>query len=581
MAEKFDFNTEEGKQRFWHSSAHLLAQAVLALFPKAKITIGPAVENGFYYDIDNPHPFTEQDLKAIEKRMYKFAKEGLKIEKKELSASEAKKLFKDNPYKLEMIKDLTKEGEKLIAYSQGDFIDLCRGPHVDNTDEIKAIKLTKVAGAYWRGDAKNKQLQRIYGISFPDKKMLQDYLKQIEEAEKRDHRKIGKELDLFSFHEEGKGFPFWHAKGMIIYRAIENLLVEELKQRGYGEIRTPILLKKDLWLRSGHWDHYKENMYFTNIDKEDYALKPMNCPGGILIYKSQYRSYKEFPLRLAEFGLVNRHELSGVLAGLTRLRAFVQDDAHIYCTEEQTESEVIALIDFAKDFYSKFGLQFKVELSTRPEKYMGDPKKWEKAEALLEKSLKKAGIDFQLNPGDGAFYGPKIDFHATDCLGRSWQLATIQLDFQMPEKFGLKYMGKDGTDNHRPVVLHRTIVGSMERFIALVIEHYAGKFPLWLAPVQARVLTLSEKFNDYAEKVVAQLKESGLRVEFDARKESVSYKVRDAQLQKVNYILVIGDKEKAAGTVNVRTRDCKVLGMKKVSEVIKDMQKEIEKKDIK
>ena len=580
-SERFDFGTHSGKERFWHSSAHLLAQAVLALFPKAKITIGPAVESGFYYDIDNNKPFTSQDLNAIGKKMYELAKKNLKIERKELSLSEAKKLFKDNPYKLDMVKELAEQGEKLTAYKQGDFIDLCRGPHIDNTGMIKAIKLTKVAGAYWKGDAKKKQLQRIYGISFPDKKQMEEYTKMLAEAEKRDHIVIGEKLGLFSFHDEGKGFPFWHAKGMFIFNTLADFMRKKLEKLGYQEIRTPIILSKELWLRSGHWDHYKENMYFTNVDAEEYAVRPMNCPGSVLVYKSQYRSYRELPLKLAEFGINHRHELSGVIHGLTRVRAFTMDDAHIYCTEEQIPQQVEEMIKLAQDVYGTFGFKYDVELSTKPEKAMGSDELWEKAESGLKKAADRTGIKYKINPGDGAFYGPKIDFKIKDALNREWQLCTIQLDFQMPERFDIRYMGKDGTNNHRPVMIHRAILGSMERFTALLIEHFAGKLPLWISPVQARVLTISEKFNKYAEDAAKKMREAGLRVELDNRTESIGYKVRDAQLQKINYILVVGDNEKKAGAVNVRTRDNKVLGMKKTDTFIEAMKKEIEGKEIK
>ncbi|MBW3022519.1 threonine--tRNA ligase [Candidatus Woesearchaeota archaeon] len=570
---KADFGTKEGKEIFWHSSSHLLAQAVKKLFPDAVLTIGPAIENGFYYDFDF-RPFTPEDLKKIEDEMKKIVHEKLKIEKVEMTKEEAKKTFKSNPYKLELINEA--EG-KISAYKQGEFIDLCKGPHLDSTSEIKAFKLMKTSGAYWRGDAKNKQLQRIYGISFPDRKMLQDYLTQLAEAEKRDHRKIGKELDLYSFHEEAPGMAFFHAKGMVIWNNLLGFWREEHRKAGYVEIKTPIILNKKLWLQSGHWDHYKDNMYFTKIDEQDYAVKPMNCPGGMLVYKERLHSYRELPLRAAEVGLVHRHELSGVLSGLFRVRSFHQDDAHIFCTEEQMEKEVQAIINLVDKVYRVFGFTYHLELSTKPEKAMGTKQMWDKAENSLKKALESKKLNYKINPGDGAFYGPKIDFHIKDAIGRTWQCATIQLDFQMPEKFDLTYEGQDGK-KHRPVMLHRVIYGSLERFIGVLVEHYAGKFPMWLSPVQVILLPIADRHIDYCKDVAKKYFDAGIRVEVDDKAETTPKKVRNAEMQKVNYILVVGDKELENKTVNVRTRDNKILGEKKVDEFLKQILKEVEER---
>ncbi len=580
QAGSIDFSTRDEKQTFWHSSAHLLAHAVLDLWPDVRIAIGPAIEHGFYYDFDRKEPFTPEDLKRIEKRMHEIAKKDYPIKRKELTKKEALKLFGKNPYKAELIEEFAKE-EKLSAYRQGDFIDLCKGPHVKSTGLIKAMKLTKVAGAYWRGDAKNRQLQRIYGISFPKQEMLKEHLKMLEEAEKRDHRRIGILLDLFSFHDEAKGAVFWHPKGMVIFNGLVDYLREELLRIGYQEIKTPAMLNKHVWQQSGHWDHYKDSMYFTKVDNEDYAVKPMNCPGSTIVYRAKYRSYKELPLKLAEFGMNHRHELSGVLSGLTRVRAFTMDDAHIFCTKEQLQGQIKEMIELATGFYKLFGFKYHIELSTRPEKAMGSQKLWDEAESALQKALESEKIHYQLNPGEGAFYGPKIDFHIKDALQRSWQLCTIQVDFQMPEKFDLRYMGEDGTNNHRPVMIHRAILGSLERFVALLLEHFAGHLPLWISPVQAKVITISEKNSAYARDVVTQLKDAGIRTELDARTESVGYKVREAQLQKANYILVVGDKEQEGKTVNVRTRKEEVLGPKPLQKVISQLKDEIGKKEVK
>ncbi len=569
------FKDDEGKEVFRHSSAHLMAQAVKNLFPKAKFAIGPAVEEGFYYDIDYEKSFTPEDFVKIEREMDKIVKENLSIERTELTKKEALKLFKDNPYKTELIKEL--KDEKISIYKQGNFIDFCRGPHVPSTGKLKAFKLTKIAGAYWKGDAKNKQLQRLYGISFPDKKQLKDYLKLLEEAEKRDHRKLGKELDLFSVHDEGPGFPFFHPKGTVIINILKDFWRKEHAKAGYTEVITPIILNRNLWEQSGHWDHYKENMYFTKIDDQDYAIKPMNCPGGILIYKTRLRSYRELPMRMGEMGTVHRHELSGVLAGLFRVRCFTQDDAHIYMTEEQIKNEIIGVLNLTDHFYKTFGFDYKVELSTKPDNAMGSDESWEKATSSLKAALDAKKIKYKINEGEGAFYGPKIDFHLKDCLGRTWQCGTIQLDFAMPEKFNLTYEGKDGK-KHRPIMIHRVIYGSIERFLGILIEHYAGKFPLWLSPVQAIILNINDSHINYGEELKKKLAENNIRVETDFRAETMPKKVREAQLKKIPLILTVGDKEIKNKTVAVRTLDGKVYFNIKPEDLIKKMQEIIDRK---
>ncbi|MBN1644445.1 threonine--tRNA ligase [Candidatus Woesearchaeota archaeon] len=557
-----------------HSAAHILAYAIQELYPDAKNTIGPPVEEGFYYDFENLN-ITPADFPKIESKMKEIIKANYSFKKKTATLPEIKKIFKENKYKIEMAEEFKKQKEKLTIYSCGKFSDLCRGPHVKSTGQIKAIKLTKIAGAYWRGDVKNKQLTRLYGIAFETEKEMKTHLQLLEEASKRDHRKIGKNLELFSFHEEAPGMPFWHAKGTIIWNELLKYWREEHKKDGYEEIRTPVILNKKLWLLSGHWEHYKENMYFTKVDEQDYALKPMNCPGGILVYKNRVRSYKELPLRMAEIGLVHRHELSGVLAGLLRVRAFNQDDAHIYCIQETLKQELKKVIQLSDRIYKKFGFQYNVELSTKPEKAMGDPKLWEKAEKELAAALDELKMKYKINPGDGAFYGPKIDFHLKDALGRTWQCGTLQLDFQMPIKFNLKYMGEDGTQNHQPITLHRTIYGSIERFIGILLEHTGGKLPLWISPIQVRILTVADRFNEYAEKIIKQMDEQGIRAELDGRTESIGKKVREAQLQKINYILVVGERELSEGTVTIRTVDNKIQGAKKIDTFIKQVVKEI------
>lgn len=569
------YGDKEGKDVFRHSSSHVLAAAVKKLFSDVKFGIGPAVEEGFYYDFEKKEPFTPEDLVKIEKEMKNIVRQDIKFERKEVTKANAKKLFKDQPYKLELLEEV----DNPIIYKIGDFTDLCKGPHVVSTDRIRSFKLLKIAGAYWKGDAKNSQLQRIYGISFPEKEQLQDYLKIREEAEKRDHRKIGKELELFSIHDEAPGMPFFHDKGNYIWEKLKDFMTSEMRKLDYEINKTPIILNKKLWLQSGHWDHYKENMYFTNIDEGEYAVKPMNCPGNILIYKNRQHSYRELPIKAGEFGLVHRHELSGVLSGLFRVRVFTQDDAHVFCTKEQLQEQIIELIDLIDRVYSIFGFKYNVELSTKPEKAMGDPKIWEIAEKALADAMKVKKMKFKVNPGDGAFYGPKLDFHVKDAIGRSWQCGTIQLDFSMPEKFDMTYEGQDGK-KHRPIMLHRAIYGSLERFIGILIEHFAGWFPLWMNPHHARVMAVSDAYNKYAQKVVDELKKAGLRVDFDDRAESIGKKVRDAQHLKIPIIINVGEKEEKANTVAVRTADNKLHFGVKVKDLIKKINDNIEKKEI-
>lgn len=565
------FEDELGKHAFWHSSSHIMAQAVKRLFPDVKLAIGPAIDEGFYYDFDREESFTPEDLEKIEKEMQKIVSEDYYFQRIVVSKEEALENMKQKgeQYKVELIEGLS-EDEKISFYKQGEFVDLCAGPHIPSTGKIKAFKLTSLAGAYWRGDEHNKMLQRIYGISFPKKSMLDEYLTRIEEAKKRDHRKLGKELGLFSIHEEGPGFPFFHPKGMVLWNILTDFWRKEHKKRGYLEIKTPIILNEELWRRSGHWDHYKDNMYFTVIDEENYAVKPMNCPGGMIIYNNEVHSYRELPLRLGELGLVHRHELSGVLHGLMRVRSFTQDDAHIFMTQNQIEQEIIGVIDLVDYVYNIFGFEYNVELSTRPEDSMGSDELWEAATNSLRLALEKKGLPYKINEGDGAFYGPKIDFHLKDSIGRTWQCGTIQLDFQMPERFDLIYIGPDG-EKHRPVMIHRVIFGSIERFIGILIEHYAGAFPLWLAPVQARVLPISERHHDYAKQIKARLDEAGIRVELDERNEKIGYKIREAQVQKIPYMLIVGDKEQNESTVSVRTREKGDIGSKPLSEFIDEV----------
>ncbi|WP_026486179.1 threonine--tRNA ligase [Caldanaerobius polysaccharolyticus] len=578
VVEFLTFDDEEGMDIYRHTSAHILAQAVKRLYPDAKLAIGPAIENGFYYDFDIDHTFTPEDFDKIEEEMRQIVKEDLKIQRFELSRNEAIELMKsrNEPYKVELIEGLPDDAT-ISFYRQGEFVDLCRGPHLPSTGYVKAIKLLSVAGAYWKGDEHNKMLQRIYGTSFDKKSKLDEYLNMLEEAKKRDHRKLGKELDLFSIQEEGPGFPFFHPKGMVIRNILEDFWRQEHAKRGYLEIKTPIILNEELWHRSGHWDHYKENMYFTKIDDQNYAIKPMNCPGAMLVYKTSMRSYRDLPLRLCELGLVHRHEKSGVLHGLMRVRCFTQDDAHIFMTPEQVKQEIIGVIDFVDYFYSIFGFEYTVELSTRPDDSMGTDEQWEAATSALVDAMNTKGIPYKVNEGDGAFYGPKLDFHLKDSIGRTWQCGTIQLDFQMPERFDLTYIGQDG-EKHRPVMLHRVIYGSIERFIGILIEHYAGAFPLWLAPVQVRILPIADRHFEYAQKVSDDLKRIGVRVEVDMRNEKIGYKIREAQLQKIPYMLIIGDKEVENGTISVRSRKEGDMGSLVLDEFESRLKDEIDKK---
>jgi threonyl-tRNA synthetase len=546
------FDSPEGKSVFWHSSSHIMAQAVQSLFPNAKIAIGPAIDNGFYYDFDTDRPITPDDLPAIEKKCMEIVRAKTPFTRIECTKQEAQSYFaaKNEIYKVELIGDI--EGQPSM-YTQGDsWRDLCRGPHVPDTGYVKAIKLTSIAGAYWRGSEKNKMLTRLYGISFPKQSMLDEHIKLLEEAQKRDHRRLGRDLDLFSFHNEGAGFPFWHGRGMVLYNAVIDYSRGRHVAAGYQEVKTPMILNEELWHRSGHWDKYRENMYFTTIDEVTHAVKPMNCPGGLLIYKNSAHSYKEFPIKYCEFGLVHRHEKAGVLHGLFRVRQFTQDDAHIFCLPDQIEPQIMEVIDFIIDMYRTFGFtDFAMELSTRPEKYIGQIVLWDKAEAALKNVLDAKKFVYKINPGDGAFYGPKIDFHIKDCIKRSWQCGTVQLDFSMPERFELEYTDVDGAKK-RPVMIHRALFGSMERFIGIMLEHYSGSLPLWLSPTQVRVLPISDRFADYAQKVFDACKSAGLRVELDDRSEKIGYKIRDAETKKVPYMAVVGEKESEAGTVSVR-----------------------------
>ena len=547
-------DSEEGIEIIRHSAAHVLAQAVKHLYKNVQLAIGPTIKNGFYYDVDLDVSLTNDDLQKIEEEMNKIISKDLKFTRQEVSRKEALKIMseKNEYYKIELINDLD-ENEQISLYTQGDFTDLCRGPHIPSTRFIKAFKLTSVAGAYWRGDEKNEMLQRIYGVAFATKKDLEKYEKLIEEAKRRDHRKLGRELKLFDIMDEGPGFPFFLPKGVVL----KNILIDYWRklhnEAGYVEIETPIMLNKDLWIRSGHWDHYKENMYTSMIDNKEFALKPMNCPGGMLVYKSETHSYRDLPLRVGELGRVHRHELSGALHGLMRVRAFTQDDAHIFMLPEQIKSEILGVVRLIDEVYGTLGFKYNVELSTRPEDSMGTDEEWNMAENSLKEALNEGGLDYKINEGDGAFYGPKIDFHIEDSLGRSWQCGTIQLDFQLPQRFELEYIGKDG-EKHRPIVIHRVIFGSIERFIGILIEHFAGKFPVWLVPVQVKVLPISDKFMDYSKEVLDKLRKAGIRCEIDARNEKTNYKIREARNERVPYMIIIGEKEKTHGDISVRSR---------------------------
>jgi len=572
------FDSEGGKLPYWHTTSHIMAQAVKRLYPGVKLAIGPAIDNGFYYDFDSEKTFTPEDLTAIEAEMQKIISRDYPLERFTLPREKALELMKDEPYKQELIRDLPEDAE-LSFYKQGEFVDLCAGPHLPSTGKVKAIKLMQLAGAYWRGNEKNKMLQRIYGIAFPKKSELDEYLTRLEEAKKRDHRKLGRELDLFDVLEEGPGFPFFMPKGMVLRNILENYWREEHSKRGYQEVRTPIILNKDLWLRSGHWDTYRENMYTVKIDDQDFAIKPMNCPGGILVFSRKLHSYRELPIRMGELGLVHRHELSGALHGLMRVRCFTQDDAHIFMTPEQVKDEVIGVIDLISEFYKTFGFKYHVELSTRPEKSIGTDEVWEIATSNLKDALDTHGMTYKINEGDGAFYGPKIDFHLEDSIGRTWQCGTIQLDMNLPERFDLSYIGPDG-EKHRPVMIHRVVFGSLERFIAIVTEHFAGAFPLWLSPVQVKILTIVDKHIPYAQSLLSRLEEKGIRAELDIRNEKVGFKIREAQMEKVPYMLVIGDKEMETGQVAVRSRKNGDMGAMPVEAFLDKITDEIAQKMI-
>lgn len=570
----------EGKEllALRHTAAHILAQAVKRLYPEVKLTIGPAIENGFYYDFDSNETFTAAMLEDIEKEMKNIVKENLKLERFVLSREEAIKLMKekDEPYKIELIEGIP-ENEELSFYKQGEFIDLCAGPHVESAGKVKAFKLLSVAGAYFRGDENNKMLQRIYGTAFASKEELKEYLNMLEEAKKRDHRKLGKELKLFALMEEGPGFPFFLPNGVVLKNALIDYWRELHKKYGYIEIETPIILNRELWETSGHWFHYKENMYTVNIDEEEFAIKPMNCPGGMLVYKSETHSYRELPIRAAEMGRVHRHELSGALHGLMRVRAFTQDDAHIFMLPEQIKDEIKGVISLIDEIYTRFGFKYKVELSTKPENSMGSAEDWEIAESALQGALDEINMDYKINPGDGAFYGPKIDFHLEDSIGRRWQCGTIQLDFQLPQRFDLHYIGSDN-EKHRPIVIHRAIFGSLERFIAILIEHFGGKFPTWIAPVQVKVLPISDKFSDYAESIVKLLIDNNIRVSLDNRTEKIGYKIREARNERVPYIIVIGEKEQEENKISLRSRKNGEEGLVELSDFISRIKDEIDNK---
>ncbi|MBP6922826.1 MAG: threonine--tRNA ligase [Veillonella sp.] len=569
------FEQDGGKHTLRHTASHIMAQAIKRLWPEAKLAIGPAIDKGFYYDIDMEHVLVPEDLPKIEKEMIRIVKENLPIEKNVMPRQEAIEFFKNlnEDYKVELIQDLP-EDAIISCYKQGDFIDLCAGPHAASTGKVKAFKLQSIAGAYWRGDEKNKMLQRIYGTAFEKKEELEAYLQLLEEAAKRDHRKLGKELGLFVLKEEGPGFPFFLPKGMALRNELETFWRELHHEFEYVEIRTPVILNRQLWETSGHWDHYRENMYTVQIDNEDYAIKPMNCPGGILVYQNEMHSYRDLPIRMAELGLVHRHELSGALHGLFRVRSFTQDDAHVFMTPEQIKPELMKVIELFDRTYSQFGLKYHVELSTKPEGALGDDHIWELATDALRDAIEAKGIPYVVNPGDGAFYGPKLDYHIEDSLGRTWQCGTIQLDMNLPERFGMEYIGEDG-QKHRPIMIHRACFGSLERFIGILTEHYAGAFPTWMAPVQVKVLPISEKHVEYANKISKEMRHDYIRVEVDERNEKIGYKVRQAQMEKVPYMLVVGEKEMEDGTVNVRKHGGDELGTVKWEDFFKDIKEEV------
>ena len=574
------FEDDEAKRVLRHTASHVLAQAVKKLRPEAKLAIGPAIDNGFYYDFDVDEPFTPDFLKEVEKEMSRIVKKNDKLERFELPREEAIQFMeeKGEPYKVELIRDLPEDAH-ISFYRQGDFTDLCAGPHVPSTGKVKAFKLTSIAGAYWRGNEKNKMLQRIYGTAFTDKAELDAYLARIEEAKKRDHRKLGRELDLFDIRDEGPGFPFFYPKGMILRNCLEDYWRQIHREAGYEEIKTPIMLNRALWERSGHWDHYKENMYTTKIDDMDFAIKPMNCPGGILVYQRKPWSYRDLPIRSGELGLVHRHELSGALHGLMRVRCFTQDDAHIFMTPEQIRDEIKGVYSLINKVYSTFGFPYTVELSTRPENSIGTDEMWQQATEGLQGALDDLKVPYTINEGDGAFYGPKIDFHLQDCLGRTWQCGTIQLDMNLPERFDLTYTGADG-EKHRPVMIHRVVLGSIERFIGILTEHFGGAFPLWLSPVQAKILTITDRSDEMAKALAERLEKEGIRTELDLRNEKIGFKVREAQMMKIPYMLVLGDKEVEQNVVNVRTRKGETIGNMTIDELVAKLKHEIDTKAV-
>lgn len=573
------FDDPYGRHAFWHTTSHILAQAVLRLFPEAKFAIGPAVSDGFYYDFDVQPPFTAEALPAIEEEMRKIVKEALPVTRMLVSPKEAQEIFKDQPYKLELLQKHADAGEQISLYQQGEFIDLCAGPHLMDTGAVKAIKLTSATGAYWHGDSRLAMLSRIYGTAYPKQSLLEAHLAMLEEAKKRDHRRLGKDLQLFALLEEGPGFPFFLPKGMIIKNELIDYWRGVHRKAGYSEIATPILLDQEMWKRSGHWDHYKNNMYTTEVDDKAFAIKPMNCPGGMLVYKTQPHSYKELPLRMAELGLVHRHELSGALHGLMRVRSFTQDDAHIYMMPDQLKDEIIGVISLIDELYSRFGFEYNIELSTMPEDHMGEVADWDKATEALREAMEALGRPYTVNEGDGAFYGPKLDFHLVDAIGRTWQCGTIQVDFQMPERFELEYVGEDG-QKHRPVMIHRAALGSLERFIGILIEHFAGAFPTWLAPVQVLLVPISEAHHEYAKQVLQKLQDAGVRAEADLRSEKMNYKIREGQMQRIPYMLVMGEKEIADGTVAVRARKEDRGGTKPVDAFVAEVLEEIKNREL-
>ena len=573
------FDDIDGKKAFWHTTSHILAQAVKRLYPAAKLSIGPSIDSGFYYDFDVEKPFTAEDLEAIEKEMKAIVKSGVEISRFELAPAEAVKLLEEmqEPYKVELCNEHVDKGENISFYKQAEFTDLCAGPHLMSVAPVKAFKLTNCTGAYWRGDSKNKMLCRVYGVSFPKAAQLEEHLTMLEEAKKRDHRKLGKELEIFTLMEEGPGFPFFLPKGMIVKNELINYWREIHRAAGYDEIQTPIMLSRHLWETSGHWYHYKENMYTTVIDDEDFAIKPMNCPGGMLVYKTKMHSYRDLPLRMGELGLVHRHELSGALHGLMRVRNFTQDDAHIFMTQEQIKDEIKGVVKLIDKVYKQFGFTYHIELSTRPEDSMGSEEDWEVATEALRQSVTELGYDYKVNEGDGAFYGPKLDFHLTDCIGRTWQCGTIQLDFQLPERFELEYVGADG-NKHRPIMIHRVVFGSIERFIGILIEHFAGAFPVWLAPVQVKLLPIADRHLDYIYEVKKALEAKGIRCEVDDRNEKIGYKIREAQVNKVPYMVIVGDKDVEAGTVAIRSRKDGDLGAMTSAEFVDFMVEKVTSK---